>query len=159
MLLFVVGMMVVWQTRVAGKTGGGAVDFYQTRPSLLTPAERSFAGVLDGALPEGVTWMAKVRLGDIVVTKRGLTPSQRASAWNRVNQKHVDFLLVRVADFAPAAGIELDDSSHEEERRKSRDAFVDAVFRSASLPLLHVPAQAAYNPMELRAQIAALLEP
>jgi hypothetical protein len=128
----------------------GMLGAYELRKSLLTPAERSFAGVLDGALPDGVSWFAKVRLGDVFKTKKGLSPSQRATTSNRIDRKHVDFLLVRSSDLALLAGIELDDSSHEEERRKERDAFVDELFRSCSLPLLHVPAQSAYNQSELR---------
>ena len=53
--------------------------------------------------------------------------------------------------------MELDDSSHDAEDRKARDAFVDEVFRSAKFPLLHIPAQATYNPTELRAKIATAL--
>ena len=157
-LLAVVAVMIVLKLKLPGPPGGEVVlGHYALRASLLSPAERSFAGVLDGALPEGFTWMAKVRLGDIVVTKRGLTRSQATSARNRVNQKHVDFLLVRVSDFAPVVAIELDDKSHAEEDRKARDTFVDAVAESAGLPLLHVPAQAAYNQAELRAKIASAL--
>jgi hypothetical protein len=57
----------------------------------------------------------------------------------------------------PLAGIELDDRSHNEDDRQQRDAFVDELYRSCSLPLLHVPAQAAYNQAELRAKIGVLL--
>jgi hypothetical protein len=113
--------------------------------------------VLDGALPEGVTWLAKVRLGDVFKTRKGLTASENATARNRIDRKHVDFLLVRSSDLAPLAGVELDDSSHEGADRKQRDAFVDDLFRSCALPILHVPAQAAYNQAELRARIAAVL--
>ena len=113
--------------------------------------------MLEEVLPENVRCFGKVRLGDVFITRKGLTTSQRSSAWNRINQKHVDFLLVSTRDFAPLAGIELDDRSHEEEDRKQRDAFVDEVFRSCSLPLLHVPATASYNVTELRNTVAKLL--
>lgn len=46
---------------------------YELRPALLTPAERSFAGVLDCSLPEGVIWFAKVRLADVFKTRRPVT--------------------------------------------------------------------------------------
>lgn len=142
----------------AAQTPTATGDDYQTRKAIFSPAERSFLGVLGRALPEGVTWLGKVRLGDVFVTRKGLSPSRRSAAWNRINQKHVDFLLVRSIDFAPLAGIELDDSSHDEDERKERDAFVDQVFRSSNLPLLHVRAQGTYNPAQLRADIAKLLE-
>lgn len=133
------------------------LDSYELRKVIFTPAERSFAGVLDGALPEGVTWLGKVRLGDVFKTRKGLSPSQRATAANRIDRKHIDFLLVRSSDLAPLAGVELDDSSHEGADRKQRDAFVDDLFRSCALPILHVPAQAAYNQTDLRAKIAGVL--
>lgn len=140
-------------------TTRGAVDtkHYALRSVVFSPAERSFLGVLDGSLPDGVSWLGKVRLGDVFITRKGLTPSQRASARNKINQKHVDFLLVRMSDFAPLAGVELDDSSHDAEDRQDRDAFVDQVFRSAGIPLLHIPAQATYSPAALRETVTTAL--
>lgn len=141
----------------ASESAHGTFDAYELRKSVFSPAERSFAGVLDGALPEGVTWLGKVRLGDVFVTRKGLTRSESATARNKIDRKHVDFLLIRSSDLAPIAGIELDDRSHDADDRQQRDAFVDEVFRSCTLPLFHVPAQAAYNQGELQAAIAALL--
>jgi hypothetical protein len=57
------------------------------------------------------------------------------------------------------AGVDLDDSSHDEVDRKQRDAFVDDLFHSCKLPILHVPVQAAYSQTELRAKIAGALGP
>jgi hypothetical protein len=64
---------------------------------------------------------------------------------------------VRSSDLAPLVGIELDDRSHEAEDRQARDAFVDRVFASASLPLLHVPVQKGYDLAELKAKLAGLV--
>jgi len=62
--------------------------------------------------------------------------------------QHVDFLLVRADDLIPLAGIELDDSSHEEEERQQRDIFVDQYLPAQGLPLLHMPAQKSYSTVE-----------
>jgi hypothetical protein len=110
-------------------------------------------------LPEGLTWLGKVRLGDVLKTRKGLSTSERATAANRIARKHVDFLLVRISDLAPVGGIELDDRSHEDDDRKQRDAFVDELYRSCSLSLHRVPAQSAYNQAEIRTKIATLLGP
>ncbi len=167
-LLVIIVVSILVLAIVAGllkaKFGGlapsaGAPNAYELRKSVFTPAERSFAGVLDGALPDGVTWFGKIRLGDVFITRKGLTRSESATARNKIDRKHVDFLLVRSSDLAPIACIELDDRSHERDDRKDRDAFVDDVFRSCSLPLFHQPAQATYNQAELRAKIEALLGP
>ena len=134
-------------------------DVYFLRKTLFTPAERSFLGVLEPALPPGTRVFGKVRLEDVFGVKSGLDRGKRQAARNRINRKHVDFLLVRASDLIPLAGIELDDSSHEEEERQQRDIFVDSVFASAGLPLLHMPAQKSYSTVEVRAQLATLLAP
>ncbi len=156
LILFVVGAVIVAKLKSGAAPTAAA---YYSRKSLFTPAERSFLGVLDGNLPAGLRVFGKVRLEDILGVKKGLTRPERTAARNRINRKHVDFLLVRSHDLSPVAGIELDDSSHEEEDRQERDAFVDAAFASAGLPLLHLPVQRRYNPAEIRSQIAALVKP
>ncbi len=130
---------------------------YELRAALFTAAERSFLAVLERNLPPGVRVFGKVRLGDIFAVKSGLSAGDRQGARNRIDRKHVDFLLVRAADLAPLAGIELDDRSHEAAERRERDAFVDAVFAGAGLPLLHVTAQRAYDAAEIRARVAGVL--
>lgn len=156
-LIAVLGVaLVVLKSKLAGG-GGTKAGVYYLRKALFTPAERSFLGVLEPNLPPGMRVFGKVRLADILGVKAGLERSERTSARNRINGKHVDFLLVRANDLAPVAGIELDDSSHEEEDRQQRDAFVDEAFASAGLPLLHFPAQKTYNPADLRMKIASAL--
>lgn len=80
---------------------------------------------------------------------KGLERGDRTRAQNKINAKHVDFLLIQKSDGKPVLGIELDDKSHEEEDRAARDAFVDTVFASAGLPILHVPVKQAYDPKEV----------
>ena len=131
---------------------------YTLRKSLFTPAERAFLTVVDRVVPDGVRVFGKVRLEDIFGVVRELEGGDRMAARNRINRKHVDFLLVRETDLAPLAGIELDDSSHAAEDRQERDRFVDSAFASADLPLLHVAAQKAYSPADIKARLAEVLE-
>lgn len=154
--VFVAALVLAFRKAKLGKSGSRA-DVYYLRKSLFTPAERSFLGVLEPVLPGGVRVFGKVRLEDFLGVKSGLERGERQGARNRISRKHVDFLLVRVSDLAPLAGIELDDSSHEAEERQERDAFVDSAFASAGLPLLHVTAQKSYNAGEVRAQLASVL--
>jgi hypothetical protein len=134
-----------------------APDSYDSRASLLTPAERSFLGVIEPLLPSEVRVCPKVRLEDFLSVKKGLGRAGNQAARNRINRKHVDFLIVQTTDFKPIAAIELDDKSHDADDRKARDAFVDTAFASAGLPLLHVAAAATYNPADIRAKIGTLL--
>jgi hypothetical protein len=160
-LLVVVGIIVVvvilalavLKAKSAPQEPTAKPDLYYLRKSLFSPAERSFFGVLESLDYDGVTIAAKVRLADVFGIKKGLERGDRQRALNRISAKHVDFLLVQKSDGRPLVGIELDDSSHEEEERVVRDAFVDTVFASAGLPLLHVVAKAAYDPKEVHKQI------
>lgn len=157
-IVVVVGVLVL--VLVLRKLAGGTpkAGVYYLRKSLFSPAERSFLGVLEPLLPRDVRVFGKVRLEDFLGVKSGLERGERQAARNRINRKHVDFLLVRANDLAPLAGIELDDASHDEDDRKDRDRFVDSAFASAGLPLFHVPAQKAYNPAELRTKLAEILK-
>jgi hypothetical protein len=155
-VLIAIAVLAVIKAKMA--SGGAKAGVYYLRRSLFTPAERSFLGVLESVLPPGVRVFGKVRLEDILGVKAGIERGERTSARNRINRKHVDFILVRSNDLAPLAGVELDDSSHDKEDRQQRDEFVDSAFAGAGLPLLHVPAAKSYNPANLKAQLAALID-
>lgn len=92
------------------------------------------------------TICAKVSLADIFFVIR---PNENMSAYNRINRKHVDFLICESREMKPLFAIELDDSSHNRSDRIERDAFVDEVFETAELPLIHIPVRASYNTNEL----------
>jgi hypothetical protein len=164
-LLVIVGIILVLlmiaaavlKAKSGASEGTAKPDVYYVRKSLFTPAERSFAGVLETLNFDGTAIAAKIRLADIFGVKKGLERGDRQRAQNRINAKHVDFLLIQKSDGRPLLGIELDDSSHEEVERVARDAFVDSVFSSAAIPLLHFTAKSAYDPREVRGQIEEAL--
>jgi hypothetical protein len=131
---------------------GGSVSVpsrlsYRLADGLLTPAELAFYRVLRGLVSENSLICPKVRLSDVFVVPRG---DGRQAAMNRINQKHVDFLLCDPETLQPVLAIELDDASHERKKRQDRDATVDEIFAAAGLPLVHVRAAAAYSPQDLR---------
>ena len=141
----------------AKKTDGLQGPHYVRAEAVFSPAERSFYGVLVQAVAARCVILGKIRLADIIKPEPGLSPSQRTSALNRVSSKHVDFVLCDPASLTILGVIELDDKSHLAERRKQRDAFVDAALRDAGIPILHVTAQRAYSTSDVRAQIQGLL--
>ncbi|MCF6253605.1 MAG: DUF2726 domain-containing protein, partial [Thiomicrorhabdus sp.] len=104
-------------------------DFpYERIDALLTPAERSFFGVLEQSLDGTARVFAKVRVGDILKVSHGLNRSKHTSALNRINMKHVDFVICENDDLSILGAIELDDSSHQKTARKQRDSFIDQAF-------------------------------
>jgi len=156
-LIFAVVAVAAFLAATFKKRAAPQSGVYYLRQKLFSAAERSFLGVMEGALPAGFRVFGKVRLEDIFGVKAGLDRPARTAARNRINRKHVDFLIVRSADLRPVAGIELDDSSHEAEDRQERDAFVNEVFASGGIPLLHFPAQKTYAPHELSRQLHQIL--
>jgi len=112
---------------------------------MLSATEAAFYRAVLWVLPHGVLCFAKVRLIDLI------KPAVRndATATNKIIQKHVDFVLVNALDFEPIATIELDDKSHQTEKRQVRDAFVDGALASAGIPLIRIQARMEYNPSQL----------
>jgi hypothetical protein len=123
-------------------------------PALLTPAERSFFGVLQQAV--GSEYQAKVRLADIVRPVRNPSRSGWQSAFNRIASKHVDFVLCDAARLGVVAVIELDDRTHERFERGVRDSLVDSALADARIPVLRVSARQAYSPVQIREQVQGL---
>jgi hypothetical protein len=109
---------------------------YVKKKLLFSPAERSFLGVLEQAVGEEYRVFAKVRVADIVEPRSGLGKSGWQKAFNRTSAKHFDFVLCTHSDLAVACAIELDDQSHQAQRRQERDAFLVRLCEAVSLPLV-----------------------
>jgi len=71
--------------------------------------------------------------------------TQKMQSWiNKIRQKHVDYVICTKDTCSPVLVIELDDSSHQREDRKERDAEVGRILQTAGLPILHCPAKKGY---------------
>lgn len=130
---------------------------FDSRDTLFSPAERSFLGVLEQVLDNRYRVFGKVRLGDIIKTAKGLSKSIRATSQNKINQKHVDFVICNAADLAVIGVVELDDQSHAREDRADRDTFVDQALASAKVPVVHFSAKKGYALHEVRANLAGII--
>ena len=128
---------------------------YRKTDELLSPAERSFFGVLRQAVDSDLYIFAKVRLADLLWLPKDT--KGRQAQLNRILSKHIDFVLCDASTTSPRLLVELDDSSHRKASRERRDAFVDEAVRAASLPILRVPAKRSYAPEQLRQLISPLL--
>jgi hypothetical protein len=127
---------------------------FKLRDDFLSKAEHSFYQVLRTVVGEQMLICPKVNLGDLFFVATGDHRKNRSLA-NRIDRKHVDFLLCDPKTVRPLVGIELDDKSHEREDRKTRDELVEAVFAAAGLPLVRVQVKSGYAPSD----VATLLEP
>lgn len=160
--LVVVAGIVFFLAKVKSKRGGGAPGGHvaQVQPPAIfisrqffSRAEAPFFRLLGNTLKDRYVIMAKVRLSDVIDVRA--TGATWAKARNKIQSKHVDFVLLDPADLTLRLIIELDDRSHEREDRQKRDAFVDQALAQAGIPILHVAAAYTYDPQELLRQINA----
>jgi hypothetical protein len=120
---------------------------YRKNKYFFSLAERRFYEVLkEVAAEQNLVLFAKVRLADIVYVPRD---RHWQKYWNKIQSKHVDFLLCEPLEYEPMLGVELDDSSHGREDRIVRDMFMNAVFESVGLKLLRIPVRGEYIKEEL----------
>ena len=142
------------QTGDAASPTAGAS--YEAIPALLTPAERSFFGVLQMAVAPDYQIFAKVRLADIVRPVRNPSRSGWQSAFNRITGKHVDFVLCDSAHLGVIGVIELDDRTHQRFESGIRDSLVDTALADAGIPVLRIAARQSYSPAQIREQVKTL---
>jgi hypothetical protein len=163
LIVLVVGVVILVLTGALLRPANQAVKLpgsapaYEAIPALLTPAERSFFGVLQHALASDYQIFAKVRLADIVRPVRNPSRSGWQLAFNRITGKHVDFVLCDAKGLGIVAVVELDDRTHESFERGARDSLVDTALADAGIPILRVPARPAYSAAQLREQVQSKL--
>ena len=124
------------------------IDLPVKRTRLLTNAEVSFYKTLKEILPPEQSITCKCRLEDIMAVEKG---HNKPGFRNRINCRHVDFVIFTPANGYTDYAIELDDSSHE--NRKDDDEFKNQLFQKIKMPLIRIKAQAKYNPDELKKTI------
>lgn len=156
-LLLAVAAYLIRQIGPQQAAQAGAGRVYEAVPALLTPAERSFFGVLQQAVASDYQIFAKVRLADIVRPVRSPSRSGWQYAFNRITGKHVDFVLCDPSSLDVVAVIELDDRTHQSFERGLRDSLVDSALADALIPVLRVPARQFYSPAQIREQVQSLL--
>ncbi|HWQ91037.1 MAG TPA: DUF2726 domain-containing protein [Clostridia bacterium] len=125
---------------------------FKLRDDFLSNAEISFCQVLGSVVGDRAVVCPKVNLGDLFFVATGDHRKNRALA-NRVDRKHIDFLLCEPKTMRPVVGIELDDRSHDRTDRQARDQLVEAVFNAAGLPLLRFAVRSGYAPAEIESQV------
>ena len=122
---------------------------YSKKKYLLTEAELKFFHVLQQAVGDQYYICPQIYLPSIVFTSA--KGRQFYSAFSRIKQKSVDFILCDKQYLSPLCAIELNDSSHNKEKRKQRDVFVSQVLERAELPLISVSVSYNYDVDQIKA--------
>ena len=152
-IVIVVVIIAVSKILFTSRKGQQETYTYEKNGVLFTPAERSFLGVLQKIIDEKYYILGKVRLADLVKVKSGPNKSAWKAANNKIQSKHIDFVICDSSTFAVKFAIELDDRSHKEGKRKDRDEFVDSAMAAAGIPIHHFPVKKAYSIDEIKNSI------
>jgi len=134
------------------KAARPAALMYRRRPHLISKGERVFWHPLYRAVRGKYRIFCKVRLLDVVEPACGRREARRLSG--SIGRYHVDFVLCDPETTEPMLVIELDDRSHQSPQQTKRDRFKDEVLAVGGVPIYRVPAQQAYDPIELADEIA-----
>ncbi len=116
---------------------------YVRNERFLTPSEKKFYFLLKEHLPEEITICPKVRLADILAVDSGV--KHYMTHFNKISQKHVDFVLCDTENMEILCAVELDDSTHEQKDRQKRDKFVNRAFMAAGVDIIHVPLKSEFD--------------
>lgn len=118
---------------------------YRLRKQFLTYTELSLLSLLLEMADGHYVICPKVALNDIFYIQR---PNENVHFYNKIFRKHVDFLLCDPDGMKPAFGVELVRPVAKEETR-STDQFMEELFLSVGLPLVHVPSSETYELADL----------
>lgn len=118
---------------------------YQSQGKLFSPAEHTFFLVLKQAISDDFEIFAKVRIADILIPDQSMSRRNQASAFYKISSKHFDYILCDKNTLDVVAVIELDDKSHNLDKVRARDVFVEKSCKTAGLKLLRFPCKSRYQ--------------
>lgn len=130
---------------------------YVSADALLTQGELAFLRVLRGLIPCGVCINFKVRVADIIQVAPGTSRQRWSAAFNKIQSKHVDFVLCDSDSIKILCVIELHDKSHNTQKRTVRDNFIRHALASGAVPFIEVKASRMYNASDPRDRLNDLL--
>jgi hypothetical protein len=118
---------------------------YRLRERFLSTPELALFRVLQKMVGRYYLVCPKVALNDIFYIVR---PNENVHFFNKIFRKHIDFLLCDPETLKPAVAIELVKPISRREAREA-DQFMDDLFLSAGLPLVHIPSNEHYSEQDL----------
>ena len=118
---------------------------YRLRENFMSSTELALFRVLQAMVGRHYVICPKVALNDIFYIVR---PNENVHFFNKIFRKHVDFLLCEPVTLKPAIAVELVKPVAKTETREA-DQFMQDLFLSAGLPLIHVPSSERYSENDL----------
>ncbi len=143
--LIILGLLAILSNveKILGLFFAGNPSKYKLKKDFLTAAETNFYKSFIDYKKDDNPVLIKIRLADIFSTVT--TGKERMRDFNRISQKHLDFLVCDKNTLKPLYAIELDDKSHRSEKVQKRDEFVEGIYEQTGLKLIRVQARKDYT--------------
>lgn len=109
---------------------------YCARKHMMTNAEERCFTILEETFSQKFYVFPQVHLSKILDHK--VKRQNYYGAFQHINGKSVDFVLVRKTNMELVCGVELDDYTHSFRRRQRRDTEVERMFKQAGFPLVRI---------------------
>lgn len=107
---------------------------YQLRKHLMTSREEDFFKTLNEIFQD--RWYVIPQVGLPSLLNHEIKGQNWNGAFQHINRKTVDYVLLSKSDLSVVCAIELDDSTHDSPARRKRDAEVENIFQNVKLPLV-----------------------
>ncbi len=124
---------------------------YGRKDFLMTRAERECYDALVAEMGAVYSFFPQIHLDALVVPKSA--PKSRLYAFRHINQKSVDFVACDKKEFRPVFAIELDDKTHSQSERITRDKEVERILHGARIPLIRIKNRGRFIPKELAQEV------
>ena len=118
---------------------------YRLREQFMSTPELALLRTLREMVGTRYIICPKVALNDVFYIVR---PNENVHFFNKIFRKHVDFLLCDPNSLKPVIGVELVKPVSRNETRDA-DQFMENLFISAGLPLVHVPSSDRYSQQDV----------
>ena len=156
--IFLVVLLVLYILMKAGKFAKKPLpespDYPYVRESaLLNAYEQSLHDALISVLDDQYRVFAKVGLANILSIDPELPDRGLASALERIEREHVDFVLCETDGTGILGVIQLDPYTHQPDGRRRHDTFIDLALKAAGVPVVRMPIKEIYSEHELRVEI------
>ena len=113
-------------------------QFPYVRKQFFSNNEKKFFEALKYAVNVKYLIMAQVKLSDIIEITQELTGNEKTTYRNKIQQKHIDFILLNPHDYSVVLAIELDDTTHNRQKVMQSDEFKNNALAAAQIPLLRI---------------------
>jgi Protein of unknown function (DUF2726) len=109
----------------------------------MTDAEFEFFKVLQQVVQDKYYIVPQVVMSDLLEV-RG-SGFEKKPYRTKIDKKTIDFVLYNKQRYTPYIAIELDDSTHLEQKRMARDIFVNTVLEKSGIKLIRIKNSTTYD--------------